>query len=258
MKEAPAPDPSIGHEDEVFGGINMLTKSLDHLDERGLVLSLAAFAEDALGHLLKSFLIPSEATSQLLEGFNAPLGTFSSRTKAAFAMGLVTTEQYQDLERLRKIRNEFAHAWRSVDLSKQNLASLVDAMNYSRIGDRFPESLAEKVQSAMTSLLAELRSSAQQISVQRSQARTIGNHLIRGFRGEGFDLQLQEAQRELEEIQTQLQGALGERLKFCRELIARLDERIALLARPSTQEQKSKLLAFSETLQHVLRSAVAS
>jgi hypothetical protein len=46
---------------------------LRNLDDRGLVLSLAAFAEDALGSLLREFMIPSEATKQLLEGFNAPL-----------------------------------------------------------------------------------------------------------------------------------------------------------------------------------------
>lgn len=69
------PDPPEP-EDEVFGGINLLTRSLRDLDDRGLVLSLAAFAEEALGELLKAFMTPSEATTQLTEGFNAPLEYF--------------------------------------------------------------------------------------------------------------------------------------------------------------------------------------
>jgi hypothetical protein len=83
-----------------------------------LVLSLAAFAEEALGALLKAFMTPSEATAQLIEGFNAPLGTFSSRIKAAYAIGLITKEQFLDLERLRKIRNEFAHSWKPTRVSR--------------------------------------------------------------------------------------------------------------------------------------------
>lgn len=52
-------------EDDVFGGINLLTKSLHDLDDRGLILSLAAFSEEALGELLKAFMMPSDATKQL-------------------------------------------------------------------------------------------------------------------------------------------------------------------------------------------------
>lgn len=131
-------DPPVP-EDEVFGDINLLTRSLRDLDDRGLVLSLAAFVEEALGELLKAFMMPSEATSQLLEGFNAPLGTFSSRIKAAYSMGLVTREQFLDLERLRKIRNEFAHSWKPIDITKPKVASLIDGMNFSRIESRFPD-----------------------------------------------------------------------------------------------------------------------
>lgn len=88
-------------EDDVFGSLNQLTQSLHNLDERGLVLSLAAFAEDALGLLLKAYMLPITSTHQLIDGFNAPLGTFSSRIKAAYSLGLIESEQFEDLEHLR-------------------------------------------------------------------------------------------------------------------------------------------------------------
>jgi hypothetical protein len=81
------------------------------LDERGLILALAAFAEEALGDLIKAFMIPGSPAKQLLEGGNAPLGTFSARIKMAHSLGLVTKRQYADLDRLRRIRNAFAHNW---------------------------------------------------------------------------------------------------------------------------------------------------
>jgi hypothetical protein len=82
MTKSSEPKNQNDNEDGIFSELNQLTDSLRDLDDRGLVLSLSAFAEDALGSLLKAFLIESESASQLLEGFNAPLGTFSSRIKA--------------------------------------------------------------------------------------------------------------------------------------------------------------------------------
>ena len=58
QNEPKIPDPPEP-EDDVFGGINLLTLSLRDLDDRGLVLSLASFAEEALGELLKAFMTPS-------------------------------------------------------------------------------------------------------------------------------------------------------------------------------------------------------
>jgi mannitol operon repressor len=48
-------------------------------------------------------------TTRLLEGFNAPLGTFASRILSAFALGLLSEEEYRECENIRKIRNIFAH-----------------------------------------------------------------------------------------------------------------------------------------------------
>src|SRR5690554_3598617 len=159
MREKQEASKSLEYEDDVFGGINLLTRSLHDLDDRGLILSLAAFSEEALGELLKAFMMPSDATKQLVEGFNAPLGTFSSRIKAAYALGLITKDQFLDLERLRKIRNEFAHTWKSVSLSKQKVAALIDDMSFSRLDERFPDTLSDKVRSSMSCLLIEIRSS---------------------------------------------------------------------------------------------------
>ena len=54
---------------------------LEKLDERALVLSLAAFAEEELRDLIKAYLMPGEAANKLLEGFSAPLGTLSARIR---------------------------------------------------------------------------------------------------------------------------------------------------------------------------------
>jgi mannitol operon repressor len=46
---------------------------------------------------------------QLVEGANAPLGTFSARIEACYALGLTSDDEHNDLTLIRRIRNEFAH-----------------------------------------------------------------------------------------------------------------------------------------------------
>jgi hypothetical protein len=253
--EPKIPDPPEP-EDEVFGGINLLTRSLRDLDDRGLVLSLAAFAEEALGELLKAFMTPSDASTQLIEGFNAPLGTFSSRIKAAYAIGLITKDQFLDLERLRKIRNEFAHSWKPVDLSKQKVAALIDSMAFSRIDDHFPDTRSEKIRSSMSCLLVEIRSSIHQIQKKGMQAKLVGNHLMRGFSGD-FETQIQNAREELNNIAKNLEGAEEKKRDFYLTLLLRFKDRLTVLARPEGPEQKKILTAFLEEFSNVLRQVSA-
>jgi DNA-binding MltR family transcriptional regulator len=255
QNEPEFPDPPEP-KDEVFGGINLLTRSLRDLDDRGLVLSLAAFAEEALGELLNAFMTPSDATTQLIEGFNAPLGTFSSRIKAAYAIGLITKEQFLDLERLRKIRNEFAHSWKPVDISKQKVAALIDSMAFSRIDDHFPNTLSEKMRSSMSCLLVELRSSTHQIQKKGIQAKLVGNQLMRGFSGE-FDTQIQSAREELSNIAKNLEGSEEKKRDFYLTLLLRFKDRLTVLARPESPEQKKVLTAFLEEFSSVLRQVSA-
>lgn len=98
-------------------------------DERGLILALAAFAEDSLEGLLLAYLVPGKQAKDLVEGFNAPLGTLSARIKAAYALGLLTREQYEDLDVARRIRNAFAHDWAMCSFSRPDIKSLIGKLH---------------------------------------------------------------------------------------------------------------------------------
>jgi DNA-binding MltR family transcriptional regulator len=199
--------------DEVFGNLNRLTQILGQLDERGLVLSLAAFAEEALGDLIEAFLIRGDPAKQLLEGFNAPLGTFSARIKMAYSLGLVTKRQYEDLEQLRRIRNEFAHNWEPISFNDQKIAAHIRALHFSSLDDDFPASPIEKVRTSLGTLLLELRSTTNQIRKRGSQAKLIGQHLIAGVVG-GLDDQIALCRKRLIELSEELKSASGERRRF--------------------------------------------
>ena len=105
--------------------LNRFQSLIRKQDDRAMVLSLAAFAEDTLGRLLLVYLRESKQAKELVEGFNAPLGTLSTRIKAAFSIGLLTKEQYEDLEIARRIRNAFAPDWEGLSLESPDIKSLV-------------------------------------------------------------------------------------------------------------------------------------
>lgn len=91
--------------EEFFPFLDQLNKE----SPRGAVLIASSFIEEQLRRVILAFLIETSEADKLLEGYNAPLGTFSARATTAFCLGLVSEEEYQDCDTLRRIRNEFAH-----------------------------------------------------------------------------------------------------------------------------------------------------
>ena len=163
-------DPDMDH-------LNRFQSLVRKQDDRGLALSLAAFAEETLGRLLTTYLREERQAKELVEGFNAPLGTLSTRIKAAFAFGLLTREQYEDLEISRKIRNAFAHDWEGVSLERQDIAALIKNLNgYTFDHQPLPDEPRERLLGSITGILVELR-------VQIGQHRKYGRKApFAGFR----------------------------------------------------------------------------
>lgn len=187
-----------------FTEFNRLSKRLSGLDERGLVLSLSAFAEDSLGELLRVFMRDHVASKDLLEGFNAPLGTFSSRIKAAIALGLISADQFTDLENLRKIRNQFSHTWEDISFNDQRIKDRIRNLSYSSVDDNYPKTAMEKVKSSITSILIEIRVTIRQIEKLGSGAALIGTRLFAGLSGADEKEQISSAMESYERLRAKL------------------------------------------------------
>lgn len=109
--------------------LNRFMSEIKKQDDQAMVLSLATFLEDTLGRLLLAYFRSCKATKDLVEGFNAPLGTFGSRVKAVYAFGLVTDDQFKDMEILRKVRNHFAHNWEGISFERNDIQALVGQLS---------------------------------------------------------------------------------------------------------------------------------
>jgi DNA-binding MltR family transcriptional regulator len=94
--------------------------------DRGAALNAAAVIDEWLHNILEAFLVDNNSAKTLIEGFNAPLGTFSSKAVAAHALGLIQDNEFREINFIRKIRNEFGHNWKGISFETPTVA------NYAR------------------------------------------------------------------------------------------------------------------------------
>lgn len=201
--------------DDYFDSLNELTSRLHSLDERGLVLTLSAYAEDSLADLLKAFMVQDSTAAKLVDGYDAPLGTFSARLRTAYAVRLLTKGQYHDLEHLRAIRNMFSHTWRTISFDDEAVRKNIDAMNYSNVVEKFPETPREKLSGSVSFLLVELRVAVSQ--VRKATKPHLGSRLVAGLNGSDEEQRAQ-CFRQLKMINAELAAAKAERKLFLKHL----------------------------------------
>lgn len=143
---------------ETLASLNRFLSLVGTHDESSMVLALATFVEDTLGRLLLAYFRTCKASKDLVEGFNAPLGTLGTRTKAAYAFGLLTKEQYQDIEILRKVRNHFAHSWEGVSLTRCDIQSMIGQLSGYTLDQRPVEGgLREQLLAPLSTCCIELQ-----------------------------------------------------------------------------------------------------
>ena len=180
MNRNPSEDNSLPDSDPAFGPMNRMLRLVHQETDRSLVLSMAAFVEDALKRLLLTYLRPGKAAGELLEGFNAPLGTLSARIKICSVVGLLTATQHADLELARKIRNEFAHGWEPCMLSEPRIAALVDKMSGDRIFSSKADSPKERFHLTVSCALMELESLRNRLHETKERIPMVGIQLMAG------------------------------------------------------------------------------
>ena len=98
--------------------------------DRGAVLLAASIIDEWLSEILCNFLKADNVTNELIFGFNAPLGTFSARTKMAYSLSLIEKNEYDEINIIRKIRNEFGHNWQGVDFESPKIKKECDKLGW--------------------------------------------------------------------------------------------------------------------------------
>jgi DNA-binding MltR family transcriptional regulator len=93
-----------------LGEFTAFLEVLNKESDRGAVLISVSMLDGLLERVLLAFCLETKESRRLIsEGFNAPLSSFSARSVAAYSLGLISEREYNECDRLRKIRNGFAH-----------------------------------------------------------------------------------------------------------------------------------------------------
>lgn len=109
----------------------LLEEFYKETDRAAIILTTSLF-ENALGTLIKIYLAPTGAKNDVLcDGPTAPLSEFSSKIQLAQRLGLISQKFANDLNIIRKIRNEFAHNVHGSNLDSGKIKELLTTLIYS-------------------------------------------------------------------------------------------------------------------------------
>jgi hypothetical protein len=103
-------------------------EALKRETDRGLPLVAAALIDDRLTETLRAFLCEVSSVEKLLDDGNAPISTFSTRTEACYALGLIDEFEYAEIGLIRKVRNEFAHEKHGVSFLSPRIQGLCSSL----------------------------------------------------------------------------------------------------------------------------------
>jgi hypothetical protein len=100
-------------------------KELEGDSDRACALVAGAALSDVLRDLLATFFFPLTQIEHdhIFYDQNACLSDFASRTEVAYATGLISPDEKDALNTIRKIRNQFAHTIAQVEFSNPLLAA---------------------------------------------------------------------------------------------------------------------------------------
>jgi DNA-binding MltR family transcriptional regulator len=96
------------------------TRKFDLINEsdRGAVIVAAALLEDDLNEILKKIVQRNELSAKYIKemfDLNGPLSSFSSKALICYGFGIISKDIFDDLTKIRKLRNKFAHSSDRVD-----------------------------------------------------------------------------------------------------------------------------------------------
>lgn len=87
-----------------------ITEEIDKETDRAAAILAASYLDELLKELITSIMIDDhKVVEELIGQGDTPLGTFSSRIKAAYCLSLIDRQEFNNLHLIRKIRNDFAH-----------------------------------------------------------------------------------------------------------------------------------------------------
>lgn len=98
--------------------------------DRACAIVAGAILETLLERLLRKSMVPN--TTEVLFAKYGPLNSFAAKIDLARALGLITRVEVDDLHRIRRIRNEFAHSLEPMSFTTSPVRDHVAQLRFRR------------------------------------------------------------------------------------------------------------------------------
>jgi mannitol operon repressor len=149
-------------------------EELKHESDRGLALVALALIDDRLCETLRSFFREGASAAKLLDDGNAALGSLSSRSEACFALGLIDDYEHTEINLLRKVRNEFAHAKHGISFQTPRVQGLCSGLQSAiqEVGGYSANDPRFRFMNAAVAIVLRLYHRPEWVALERRQAKT--------------------------------------------------------------------------------------
>lgn len=103
---------------------------LTHETDRGCALLATSYLEVLAEKVFRKVLVGNKKHLSQMLTFNGPLGSFSSKISMLFSLGMVSFNDYKDLQLIRKIRNNFGHSPLIINFDSEEVKQRCDQLNF--------------------------------------------------------------------------------------------------------------------------------
>jgi hypothetical protein len=109
--------------------------SIDELHARAAALILSAFIDNWLEKAISLSFVPlgSSHFNRIFRNPRAPLSDLSSKIMLAFALGILNQEQRSQADRIRSIRNTFAHSVKPIDFDHPTIKAECEKLDPKKL-----------------------------------------------------------------------------------------------------------------------------
>jgi hypothetical protein len=157
--------------------LESFVKELRSESDRACALVGAAAIDHQLMGLLKEHMRPLSETEidEIFFGNNAVLASFSAKTEIAYLFKVINEKEKRSIDKIRRIRNAFAHSSRMLTFQNELVAQEVVNV-YSVVGltkDR--HSVKARFTTAVLAILVNLTSKTQKKIKSNNEPKTLGN-----------------------------------------------------------------------------------
>jgi hypothetical protein len=127
-----------------------------HSSDRVAAIMSSAMVEIELMNAIRASLEDGSDVAALFHSADAPFGSFKQRILAGKALGLYRAETVRDLDIIRDVRNQFAHALLKIDFENEHIAAscseLRDYMTWEQIEERDANAIRVKFEDVCMSI----------------------------------------------------------------------------------------------------------